>query len=164
MWINCALLALRVHPPYHFGTIFIADDSIGAKSFPREIYFSSRDARKTESKRRVVSTIPPCSPRANFPEYPLRFELFFSDRAPRFRDRILRFPIAAENRENAGDPRGRCIARERETLVSHVSTMLPLRFPFSPFRSFPSLLFSFCLRSSGGYVHTQRWTIFTVLL
>lgn len=119
-----------------FRIIFIADDSIGARSFSREIYFSSRDARKTKSKR-GVSTIPACSPRANFPEYPPRFELSFSDRARA--SAVSYFTIPNCGRKSRKRGRARCIARERETLVSHVST-IPFSF-FPPFPSFSSFLF-----------------------
>ena len=137
------------------GAIFIADDSIGAESFPREIYFSSRDARKTESKRRVVSTIPPpCSP--IFRNTRSVSKLFFSDRAPHasaivFYDSQLRQKI-----EKTRETREEDVSREN---VKHL--FLTCR-RCSFFDS--SFSFLFYLRSSGGYARTQRRTIFTVLL
>lgn len=148
MRINCALLESTI--PYHFGTIFMRMIRSGRKAFPEK--FTS--PRATLVKQRASG---------EYRRFLLvrREPIFRNTRtvsnslspieSPRFRDRILRFPIAAENRENAGDPRGRCIARERETLVSHVSTMLPLRFPFFPF----SFLFFFFLSSLVWRVRTH---------
>lgn len=144
MRINCALLESTI--PYHFGTIFMRMIRSGRKAFPEK--FTS--PRATLVKQRASG---------EYRRFLLvrREPIFRNTRtvsnslspieSPRFRDRILRFPIAAENRENAGDPRGRRIARERETLVSHVSTMLPF-FPFS-------FLFFFFLSSLVWRVRTH---------
>lgn len=132
-----------VHHTIPFRDHFYADDSIGAKSFPREIYFSSRDARKTESKRRV-STIPPCSPRANFPEYPHRLELSFSDRESALPRSYFTIPNCGRKSRKRGRPARKMYrARTRNTRFSRVDDAPPSIPFFSPF-----LFFSFFFLSS----------------